>query len=159
MKNFSRFLLSSVLLVASLGSWAQSDPVKTAPEIKASGDQKAEHGWGQHGQRMAHRFEKHMTELKSKLALRPDQEPAWNSFVQGVRPAHPDQPVDHAKLQSLTTPERLEVHQRMMAAMQQHMQARATATQNFYTSLSDEQKKTFDKETGRWMAQHHAMNK
>jgi protein CpxP len=105
-------------------------------------------------ERMAQRHNKHLGELKAKLQLQADQETAWAAFAQAMQP--PTQPwarPDRVALEKLTTPERIDQMQAFKAQRDAHMQKRADATKAFYASLNPEQKKTFDSETARFMAQ------
>ena len=106
-------------------------------------------------ERMAERHNKHLSELKAKLQLQASQESAWTSFAQTMQaPAKPLARPDRLALEKLTTPERIDQMQAFKAQRDAHMQQRADATKAFYASLNADQKKTFDAETSRFMAQH-----
>lgn len=104
-------------------------------------------------ERMVQRHATRMNELKAKLQIEAGQEGAWKSFADAMQP--PVQPAprpERATLEKLSTPERLDRLQAFAAEHQGHMQKRIDATRAFYASLNPEQKKTFDAETGRFMA-------
>ena len=103
---------------------------------------------------MGQRHTQHLAELKSKLKLQSSQESAWTTFEQAMQMpkeglAHPD----HATLEKMTTPERLDQMQAHKAQMDARMQKHAEATKSFYATLNADQKKVFDTETARSMHQ------
>ncbi|WP_158269475.1 Spy/CpxP family protein refolding chaperone [Limnohabitans sp. JirII-29] len=102
---------------------------------------------------MAQRWEARQHELKAKLKLNSSQEPAWNTFVEAMKPStHPViASLDREALGKLTTPERMDkmaaFHEAHQAAMQSHMKQRSDATKQFYAQLTAEQQRVFDAET------------
>lgn len=108
-------------------------------------------------ERMTERHNKHLNELKAKLQLQAGQDTAWAAFAQAMQPpAKPWPHPDHATLEKLTTPERIDQMQAFKAQRDERMQKRADATKAFYASLNADQKKTFDTETARFMHAHMA---
>lgn len=104
-------------------------------------------------ERMVQRHTAHLNELKGKLKLEASQEAAWKTFADAMQPpAQPAARPDRAALQKLSTPERLDRMQSFMTERQGQMQKHMDATRHFYATLNAEQKKTFDAETGRFMA-------
>ncbi len=99
----------------------------------------------------AERHAQHLTELKAKLNLQAAQESAWNTFTQSMQ--HPTRMArpEHASLEKMTTPERLDMMQAMKAQRDAHMQQRAEATRAFYATLSADQRQVFDQATARMM--------
>jgi hypothetical protein len=115
-------------------------------------------------ERMKTGHEGRLQELKLKLQLSADQEPAWAAFASAMAlptQAHHSRP-DWAQLAGLPTPERIErmkaLREQRQAQANARMDQRAQATRSFYDSLQAQQKKVFDEETGKHMAQrgrHH----
>jgi Spy/CpxP family protein refolding chaperone len=109
--------------------------------------------------RMAQMHAKHLADLKAKLKITASQEAAWASFSEAMKPPADmmGKRPDHAELEKLTTPERIDkmraLHKERMAAMEAAMDKRADATKAFYAVLSPEQKKVFDAEFAR-MGRH-----
>lgn len=97
------------------------------------------------------RAEKHLSELKAKLKLTKDQEPAWQTFS--------DQVKDQAKLMAamidkkkegmqdmpMSAPDRMEMMASMMKDRAQNMSTMADNVKTFYATLTPEQKIAFDK--------------
>lgn len=106
-----------------------------------------------HHARMNQRWEARQQELKTKLKLSNTQEPAWNAFVEAMKPsAKPAMtPLDLETLAKLSTPERMDkmaaFHEAHQAAMQSQMKQRSDATKQFYAQLTAEQQKVFDAQT------------
>jgi periplasmic protein CpxP/Spy len=102
--------------------------------------------------KMAQMHAKHLSELKAKLKITASQEAAWTSFTDAMKPPADMlvQRPDHAALDKLSTPERIDkmraLHKERMAAMEAAMDKRGDATKTFYATLSAEQKKVFDAE-------------
>ena len=105
--------------------------------------------------KMAQVHERHLAELKAKLQLTAQQEAAWNSFADSMKPPAAamdkkpeDKKSDWAALQQLPTPERIDRMRAMrkehMAAMETAMDKRAEATKVFYAALTPTQQKAFD---------------
>src|SRR5574337_879924 len=96
--------------------------------------------------------------FKQKLQLTPAQEPAWNSFMQAMRPDAGSRQarLDLQGMDKLTTPERID---RMRALHAQHtaeMDRRGDAVKAFYATLTPAQQKTFDAEGTRMYGQRGA---
>jgi hypothetical protein len=58
-------------------------------------------------------------------------------------------------MEKLTTPERIDKMNVLKAQRDAEMQKRNEATRIFYATLSDEQKKTFDQQTAKFMQRTH----
>ncbi|MCX8520468.1 MAG: Spy/CpxP family protein refolding chaperone [Rhodoferax sp.] len=107
-------------------------------------------GKNQHPARMAQIHARHLSELKAKLQLTEQQEPAWNSFADSMKPpaAATGKKAEWAAVQQLPTPERIDrmraLHKERMAAMEASMDKRAEATKTFYAALTPAQQKVFD---------------
>lgn len=160
MKKIHRLLIA-VGLVSTLAT-----PVLAQPF--ASGDAQRPARAEKMHERMAQRHAKHLGDLKTKLQLKADQTAAWNTFEQAMQaPVQTMKHPDHTAMQKLTTPERIEQMQAFKAERDAQMQKRLDATKTFYGSLNDEQKKTFDAQTARFMNDrmdhprhgHHGMSR
>ena len=99
-----------------------------------------------HEAMMHEHMEAHAKAMHDILAIRPDQESAWQAFTASmVPPHHPD--MDHhgeGHGAAMTTPERLD---RMAAEMTEHQaafQRHVAAVKRFYAVLSPQQQKAFD---------------
>lgn len=106
---------------------------------------------------MVQRHAKNLADLKGKLKLSAAQEGAWAGFTEAMKP--PMQPMPrpgHEEWSKLSTPERIEQLQSLMAKHHEGMNKRAEATKTFYSQLSAEQKKVFDSETTRYFQKHAA---
>ena len=145
--NSTRLALSVLLAGSGLVAVA---PAQAQPMM---GDYGMHGGAASHHERMTKYAEKRQADLKAKLHLTAAQEPAWNSFVQAMKPpAKPvAQPLDRDALAKLPTPERIEKmnaqHEANFAAMQTQMKQRGEAAKQFYAQLTAEQQKVFDAET------------
>ncbi|SDM11126.1 LTXXQ motif family protein [Oryzisolibacter propanilivorax] len=99
--------------------------------------------------------ERHIAEFKQKLSLSADQEPAWNTLTEALKPGQ-----RHARLgggspqdwRQLSTPERLDRMRALRVQRAAEFDRRADAVKAFYATLRPEQQKTFDAEGQRLMA-------
>jgi protein CpxP len=102
-------------------------------------------------------YQKRQAALHDKLKLRPDQEAAWQSFVQKTAPVVPKRE-GHADWRTMPAPERMD---RMLSAMKDRearMTEQAAAVKAFYGVLSPEQQKVFDGQFLRHHRDHEAMD-
>ena len=158
MKLFSKSKFAVACLFAGLG--VAGSAMAFGPGMGGEG-----HGMmggdGHHGVRafghgdpakMQARMDKHLGELKTKLAITPAQEGAWNAFTASMKPAaggmmgmkREDRQKMHEEMQKLTTPERIDRMKALHAERQAQMDKRAEAVKVFYAALNPEQRKTFD---------------
>lgn len=103
--------------------------------------------------RMQERAKQHMTQrataLKARLKLSAEQEGAWTSYVAAMKPpAKPPLP-SRTEIAKLSTPERLDRMRELRKQHEAEFDQRDAATRAFYGTLSAEQKKIFDDNTGR----------
>jgi hypothetical protein len=132
---------------------ASAQVAASAPATPAAPAASAQHG-GMMRERMEHMRAEHLRLLHDALAIRPDQEGAWQAFVaamtpqRGVGEGAGERGWDHERMEEeprhLTTPERLD---RMQAHMAEHMaafQRHAAAVKALYAALSPAQQRTFD---------------
>lgn len=95
----------------------------------------------------------HMSAIKKRLHLTPEQDAAWSQWQESTKPmdgmGHPD--IKKADWAGLTTPQRLDkmraMHEEHSQRMAQAIARHTEATKTFYASLTEAQQKTFDDET------------
>lgn len=112
------------------------------------------YGDGKSGEQMKERMAKRHAALHDKLKLTAAQEPAWKTFTDAMMPTDMPQRPDHAELAKLPAPERMEKMMGLMKDREQRMEKQLAALKTFYATLTPEQKKVFDAETG--PGQRHA---
>ncbi len=108
-----------------------------------------EHSWGKEhvaGANFDHagRFDKRMSALHTALKLSASQEAAWTEFSGKMKPVKMDMP-GSKNLTDMSTPDRLD---KMLDSMKSHEKAmaeHAATVRAFYDTLTQEQKKVFDK--------------
>lgn len=93
----------------------------------------------------------HLSALKEKLRLQPNQAGAWNAFAQASQPGmhhlHGDRHNMRDEMAKLTAPQRMD---RMLAMSDQrraHLMARSQAVKVFYAQLTPQQQSVFDAES------------
>lgn len=142
-RNLKVWMLAAALTMAGSYATAQSNPPK---EDGGKPGMHAMHGMD-HG-KMVERMKRHMQHLKAELKLSPDQEGAWTTFASAMTPPAPPARPDHAEMEKLSMPERLdkmkEMHQKRHEMHMAEMEKRHTAVKAFYAVLTPEQKKVFD---------------
>ena len=148
------WLLAALVSASGIAAWAQPAPQGSA-QAAAPGSDKPRHGAMM--ERMKARHEQHLAQLKTKLQLKPEQEPAWSTFAGAMAPpAQAGTRPDWSEVMRLNTPERIErmksLHQQRQNEMNAQMERRGEAAKTFYAALSPEQKKVFDDETRQHMA-------
>lgn len=96
--------------------------------------------------------------FKQKLQLTPAQEPAWNTFMQSMRPNAESRQarLDMQGMDQLTTPERIDRMRALRAQRAAEMDRRGDAVKSFYATLTPAQQKTFDAEGTRMYGQRGA---
>ena len=107
--------------------------------------------------RMAEHHQQRLDQLKSRLQLTPEQEPAWRAYLARTGPgsyaAHSADRADKAErprrpdLASLSTPERIEQMKAWQAERDAARQQRMDATLSFYRALDPKQQQVFDQVT------------
>lgn len=146
--TFSMPLLLTALLA---GGAILTSTAHAMPGGGSDGHPRCEARQGQNFQsRMQARHAQHMSALKDKLKLAPEQEAAWNTFAAsmqpGMRQAGMGGPATREQFQQLNTVERMDRMQAMAEARHARMTQRAAAIKAFYTRLTPEQQKVFDAE-------------
>jgi hypothetical protein len=163
MKPRSSLLAGAAALALSLPLWAQNTPATASAHGERHNSAQGAHAHrGPMMERMKAGHERRLQELKVKLQLSADQEPAWTAFASAMRAEPPHSRPDWTQLAGLPTPERIErmkvLRVQRQAQANARMDQRAQATRGFYDSLQAQQKKVFDEETGKHLAQrgrHH----
>ena len=107
--------------------------------------------------RMAEHHQQRLDQLKSRLQLTPEQEPAWRAYLARTGPgsyaARSADRADKAErpwrsdLASLSTPERIEQMKAWQAERDAARQQRMDATLSFYRALDPKQQQVFDQVT------------
>ena len=145
MKSIAKSLLLAALI--ALACTAVSAQQAPTPASETS-DQSAQ-GRPQIRERItAHRL-KRAAELKSKLALRPEQEPAWEGLMAALKPQGPAKRPARAEIEQLSTPERLD---KILAQRKQRdveVEKRIASIKVYYATLTPEQQRIFDTQTAR----------
>lgn len=136
-------------LIAGSGILAASSFAMTAGGPAGKDGCEAFHGQEAHAKWEARRAE-HLSELKEKLKLRPDQEVAWNTFASatqpGMRRAGADRQAMRGEFEKLNTPQRLDRMLAMSELRRTRMLERTQAIKAFYAQLSPAQQSVFDAE-------------
>lgn len=88
---------------------------------------------------------KRQSELHDKLKLSADQESAWQAYVKNTTPPPSNTP-DWKTLDSLPAPERMERLLSLMKEREARMADRTAAVRDFYSLLTPEQQKVFDRQ-------------
>ena len=107
--------------------------------------------------RMAEHHQQRLDQLKSRLQLTPEQEPAWRAYLARTGPgSYAARSADQANkaerprrsdLASLSTPERIEQMKAWQAERDAARQQRMDATLSFYRALDPKQQQVFDQTT------------
>lgn len=133
-------LLMASLIAGALTAQAQPTP-PAGREQAARNDRSA---------MMQSHMAQRTNDLKAKLKLTPQQQAAWDQYAQAMKPAPHAHP-SRAEMDKLTTPERLDRMRELRRQRDAEMERRDEATRAFYATLSADQKKIFDANTGRAM--------
>ena len=138
-------LACSSILVASSFAMSTGEPTrKVGWEVK----QHTQAEWV--GQQWVGQRSEHMSDLKDKLKLNPQQEATWNSFARaskaGMYSMGGDRKATRGEFEKLKTPPRLDKRLAMSDIRRAKMLERSRATKAFYAQLSPQQKAVFDAE-------------
>jgi len=149
-RSSRRFLLASALLLASAtvaaAQTAQTPPAPPAADWRHHGDHHpGPQNWEAQRAKME---ERRLAELHTKLDLKPGQEPAWQAFVTGLQAARPakkpHEKPDWEKMETQTTPERLDHMLARIEEMRSHLAQMDQAVKTFYAALTKDQQTIFD---------------
>lgn len=131
---------AAALSLAAGGSFAQPAPAQ-APGPQHQHTMMREH------MDPAQMAQRHADHLRAALQLRSDQEPALKAFIAAMQPPPGEMEKmrsEHDAMAKLTTPERLDRMQAMMAQHQARFAQHADAIKRFYGQLTPAQQKAFD---------------
>ena len=150
MKSIQRSFTKRALV---LGLLAGSGILAASSFAMPAGDATDREGCGQHEQKSHGNWQenraKHLSELKEKLQLTPEQTAAWDAFAgagaKGMAPGMGKQAM-RGEFDKLTTPQRLDKMMALSEARRDTMAKRAAAVKAFYARLTPEQQKVFDAE-------------
>ena len=90
------------------------------------------------------RIEQRQTQLHAKLGLSAEQEAAWKTFSEKMKPLASQARPDRAQLAALPAPERMQKMLDMMKSREGAMAERVAAVKEFYAALTPAQQKVFD---------------
>lgn len=96
--------------------------------------------------RFAEQIGKRQAELHDRLKLTAEQENAWKTYSEKMKPSGPRSRPDLSALASLHAPERMEKMLSMMKEHETRMAERVAAVKEFYAVLTPEQQKLFDEQ-------------
>lgn len=165
MAIFTRTLTATIAATAlasafTLPVWAQGETTQPSTTVTAHAPQPHAHAGKHHVHKdkaahMAQRHAQRTAHMKTLLQLQPNQQAAWDKYVQATTPQpraqRPDAPRDARKL---TTLERLDLAKKLRQERTAQAEQRDQATRSFYTSLNTSQQQAFDVLTSR--GQGHA---
>lgn len=137
--------LTSIAVATALSLAAGASFAQPAP-APASGPQQQRMMMRQHMD-PAQMAERHAQRMRDALQLRPDQEPALKALIAAMQPPAGGMAAMRGQRQAmakLTTPERLDRMQAMMAQHEARFRQRADAIKRFYAQLTPAQQKAFD---------------
>lgn len=141
-------------LLAAVAAPVLAQPAPAAPPaVAAPAPADDQPGPRHHRGPSPEQFREHMAQraaqLKQKLQLTPEQEPAWTAFTSAMQPpAGPRHArLDPQAMDGLTTPERIDRMRALRAQRATEMDRRDEAVKTFYAALTPAQQKTFDAET------------
>ena len=92
----------------------------------------------------AEMIEEKMHQLHDRLKLNPQQEKSWLIFSEQVKNKDHHHGWDRKNIDTLSTPERLDLMLSQMKKRQEIMETHIKAVKTFYNQLTIEQKKSFD---------------
>jgi protein CpxP len=145
-----RHLLITASLLAALSAMAQTAPTSDTTATPAGARQMGP--MQKMRDMMGHRRAQHLEALKTSLKLKPEQESQWAAFAGSMKPHNPEQQhMAMADMDKLTTPERIDKMTALKTQRDAEIQKRGDATKTFYATLFDDQKKTFDQHTAKFM--------
>ena len=157
MKNVQRTLTAALAATALVGAFSLSANAQPAPAVASTAPHATAHQHGASGKPadFAQHHAQRSEHLKTILQLQPNQQAAWDKYVQATTPDQRTKPAaERADLRKLTTPERLDQVQKLRKERTAKAEQREQATRSFYASLTSSQQKAFDAITAH-PGQHH----
>ena len=161
--TFHRIAVASALC---LGLAASAAAAQDRPAGPGGPQAQGQHRGGDRQKMFAEMKQRREQRLHDLLQIKPDQEPAFHTFLtslEQLRPQHgpgqgkgPDArgPGAGEHMPPLTTPERLDRMAQRQAERQQRMQKASAVIKTFYAALTPEQRKVFDMSPGLIHAGH-----
>lgn len=166
MNTRAKLSLLTLSLLAAMAAQAQSPGAGMAHPMMGMHGGSCDHE-GMHAQggawnpaRMQAMQARHQAQLKAQLKLTPEQEPAWNAFVEASRmpPGLTLQRPDPAEMAKLSTPQRIDrmkaIHAQRQAEMTAAMDKHGEAVKAFYAVLTPQQQQVFDAQHQPGVHQH-----
>lgn len=159
MARIQRTLSATIAATVMLGAFAFNAQAQTAPTSQpaTAAAQKSPH----HHPHMAKKdaaqsHAQRMERLKTILQLQPNQQTAFDQYVQATTPQARTQisKAERPDLAKMTTPQRLDLAQKLRKERNAKAEQREQATRNFYNSLTSSQQKAFDEITARAPSKH-----
>jgi Spy/CpxP family protein refolding chaperone len=142
--NFKPVMVAAVLTTTVFVALAQSGPGPGAG-LRMHQPEGERHAHRQ--ERMQERMARHAADLKARLKLSAEQESKWNDYVATMKPPAGASMPKHEDIAKLSTPERLDKMKELRTQRNAAFEQREAATRTFYSTLTAEQKKTFDETT------------
>lgn len=137
--NFSKRTLSAILCISFAALLGNSALAQEKMESKGE----CKHSWSKKDGYAAH-FDKRMSALQTSLQLTSNQEASWTEFSNKLKPVKIDRP-EHQDWKDMSTPDRLDRRLDQMKSHEKEMADHAAAVRIFYDTLTQDQKKIFDK--------------
>ncbi|MDP1638469.1 MAG: Spy/CpxP family protein refolding chaperone [Candidatus Nitrotoga sp.] len=137
--NFSKKTLSAILCISFAALLGNSALAHEKMESKGE----CKHFWSKKDGYAAH-FDKRMSALQTSLQLTSNQEASWTEFSNKLKPVKIDRP-EHQDWKDMSTPDRLDRRLDQMKSREKEMADHAAAVRTFYDTLTQDQKKIFDK--------------
>lgn len=146
MAIFQRTLTATVAAAALLGSLAFSASAQPVPP-QAAAPAHAHHPDARRGQPVdpAQMHAQRSERLKTLLQLQPNQQAAWDQYLKATTPTPRARAAgERPDLRKLTTPQRLDLAQKLRKERTAQIEQREQATRSFYNTLNASQQKAFD---------------
>lgn len=142
--------LSFSAIAQGVGAPAQPAPAASAakPQVQPPRHDPQHHA--QRMERLQQRLAEQQSRLKDSLQLQPEQEAAWNQFVEKTKPATrpAGERLGREDWAKLSTPQRLDRLDAMKAERDRQLSQRHDAIRQFYAQLTPPQQKAFDAQRG-----------
>lgn len=137
--NISKKTLSTMLCISL--SVLLSNSALANEKMESKGE--CNHSWNKKNGYAAH-FDKRMSAMKTSLQLTSSQEASWTEFSNKLKLVKTDRP-EHQDWKDMSTPDRLDRRLDQMKSHEKIMADYAATVRAFYDTLTQDQKKTFDK--------------
>ena len=153
-----RIAVASVLCLGLASAAAAQD----RPAGQGGSQAQGQHRGGDRQKMFAEMKQRREQRLHDLLQIKPDQEPAFHTFLTSLEQLRPQHGPGQGKgpdgrgpeHMPLTTPERLDRMAKRQADRQQRLQKETAVIKTFYAALTPEQRKVFDMSPGLLRAGH-----